>query len=242
MPTLENTFTSGALTSPADPYSQSFTVTSASLILVSVDIGDGTRTQTSVKWNTTESFTLVRNEDDANFESAQIWRLENPTPGTFNIAVDWAAGGPVQALVTISGWIDGKVSTSTANGAHAATANPSVTVADYVSGTDVLYATYASDQGAGGTSTESNTLIGEAEDVNSDSDFATQYKTGAGTSIGWTSEVIGDGLGNQGFWCIAAVAIKPAAGGPSAGTDTATAGLTESLNTVTVTLSIQESG
>jgi len=32
------------------------------------------------------------------------------------------------------------------------------------------------------------------------------------------------------------------AGGPSAGTDTATAGLTESLNTVSVTLRIQESG
>jgi len=235
MPTLENTFTSGALTSPADPYSQSFTVTSASLILVSVDIGDGTtRTLTSVKWNTTESFTLVRNEDNANFESAQIWRLENPTPGTFNIVVDWAAS-PHQALVTISGWINGKVSTSTPNGATAATANPSVTVADYVSGEDVLFATYANDLGDGGTSTESDTLIGEAEDVEGgDSDFATQYKTGAGTSIGWTASADG--------WCIAAVSIKPVVGGPSAGTDTATAGLTESLNTVTVTLSIQESG
>jgi hypothetical protein len=113
--------------------------------------------------------------------------------------------------VTISGWIDGKVSTSTPNGATAATANPSVTVADYVSGTDVLYATYASDLGDVGTSTESDTLIGEAEDVSAgDSDFATQYKTGAGTSIGWTAVQIGDGLGNQGFWCIAAVSIKPA--------------------------------
>jgi len=204
MPTLENTFTSGGLLSPADPYSQSFTVTSASLILVSVDIGDGTnRTVTSVKWNTTESFTLVRNEDDASFESAQIWRLENPTPGTFNIAVDWAVS-PAQALVTISGWINGKVSTSTPNGAKELnTANPSVTVADYVSGTDVLYATYASDLGNVGNSTESDTLIGEAEDVNSDSDFATQYKTGAGTSIGWTATVL------SGFWVIAAVSIKP---------------------------------
>jgi hypothetical protein len=205
MPTLENTFTSGALQAPADPYSQSFTVTSASLILVSVDIGDGTnRTVTSVKWNTTESFTLVRNEDDASFESAQIWRLENPTPGTFNIDVDWAAASPAQALVTISGWINGKVSTSTPNGAKALnTANPSVTVADYVSGTDVLYATYASDLGDVGTSTESDTLIGEAENVALDSDFATQYKTGAGTSIGWTATV------PSGFWVIAAVSIKP---------------------------------
>jgi len=204
MPTLENTFTSGALQAPADPYSQSFTVTSASLILVSVDMGDGTnRTVTSVKWNTTESFTLVRNQDDANFESAQIWRLENPTPGTFNIDVDWAAASPAQALVTISGWINGKVSTSTPNGATAATANPSVTVADYVSGTDVLYATYASDLGDVGTSTESDTLIGEAEDVGvGDSDFATQYKTGAGTSIGWTAVAGGP-------WVIAAVSIKP---------------------------------
>jgi len=214
MPTLENTFTSGGLLAPADPYSQSFTVTSASLILVSVDIGDnsGLRTVTSVKWNTTESFTLVRNEDDASFESAQIWRLENPTPGTFNIAVDWAAASPAEALVTISGWINGKVSTSTPNGATGATANPSVTVADYVSGTDVLYATYASDLGDVGTSTESDTLIGEAEDVSAgDSDFATQYKTGAGTSIGWTAVVIGNGLGSAGFWVIAAVSIKPAA-------------------------------
>ena len=205
MPTLENTFTSGGLTSPADPYSQSFTVTSAKLILVSVDIGDGTnRTVTSVKWNTTESFTLVKNQDDTFFESAQIWRLENPTPGTFNIAVDWAAGGPGQALVTISGWIDGKVSTSTPNGAmENHTANPSVTVADYVSGTDVLYATYASDLGTDGTSTESDTLIGEAENVALDSDFATQYKTGAGTSIGWTA------ISSNGFWTIAAVSIKP---------------------------------
>jgi len=210
MPTLENTFTSGALLAPADPYSQSFTVTSASLILVSVGIGDATRTLTSVKWNTTESFTLVRNEDDATFESAQIWRLENPTPGTFNIAVDWAAS-PGQALVTISGWIDGKVSTSTPNGATAATANPSVTVADYVSGTDVLYATYASDLGNVGTSTESDTLIGEAENVDGDSDFATQYKTGAGTSIGWTASAPSDGK-----WCIAAVSIKPAGGATQA--------------------------
>ena len=203
MPTLENTFTSGALSAPADPYSQSFTVTSAKLILVSVDIGDGTnRTLTSVKWNTTESFTLVKNQDDGVFESAQIWRLENPTPGTFNIAVDWAAS-PAQALVTISGWIDGKVSTSTPNGATASTANPSVIVADYVSGEDVLFATYASDLGNVGTSTESNTLIGEAEDVGGgDSDFATQYKTGAGTSIGWTAVAGGP-------WVIAAVSIKP---------------------------------
>jgi len=203
MPTLENTFTSGALLAPADPYSQSFTVTSAKLILVSVDIGDGTnRTLTSVKWNTTESFTLVKNQDDGVFESAQIWRLENPTPGTFNIAVDWAAS-PAQALVTISGWIDGKVSTSTPNGATASTANPSVIVADYVSGEDVLFATYASDLGNVGTSTESNTLIGEAEDVGGgDSDFATQYKTGAGTSIGWTAVAGGP-------WVIAAVSIKP---------------------------------
>jgi len=174
-----------------------------------VDIGDGTnRTLTSVKWNTTESFTLVKNQDDGVFESAQIWRLENPTPGTFNIVVDWAAS-PAQALVTISGWIGGKVSTSTPNGATAATANPSVTVADYVSGEDVLFATYASDLGNVGTSTESNTLIGEAEDVGGgDSDFATQYKTGAGTSIGWTAvAVVG------GSWVIAAVSIKPA-GGP----------------------------
>ena len=205
MPTLENTFTSGALQTPADPYSQSFTVTSASLILVSVDIGDSSlRTVTSVKWNTTESFTLVRNEDDTQFESAQIWRLENPTPGTFNIDVDWAAGGPVQALVTISGWINGKVSTSTPNGATGATANPSVIVADYVSETDVLYATYASDVGPDSASTESNTLIGEAEDVAGDSDFATQYKTGTGASIGWTAVAP---MGS--FWCVAAVSIKP---------------------------------
>jgi len=55
-----------------------------------------------------------------------------------------------------------------------------------------------------GTSTESDTLIGEAEDVGvGDSDFATQYKTGAGTSIGWTATV------PSGFWVIAAVSIKP---------------------------------
>jgi hypothetical protein len=204
MPTLENTFTSGALQTPADPYSQSFTVTSAKLILVSVDIGDSTnRTVTSVKWNTTESFTLVKNQDDTQFQSAQIWRLENPTPGTFNIAVDWAVS-PVQALVTISGWINGKVSTSTPNGATGATANPSVIVADYVSGTDVLYATYASDVGPDSASTESDTLIGEAENVASDSDFATQYKTGAGTSIGWTASAP-----ISSFWAIAAVSIKP---------------------------------
>jgi len=38
------------------------------------------------------------------------------------------------------------------------------------------------------------------------------------------------------------IRVTSVAGGPSAGTDTATAGLTESLNTVSVTLSIQESG
>jgi len=48
-------------------------------------------------------------------------------------------------------------------------------------------------------------------------------------------------IGSAG-WICALATFKAAAGGPSAGTDTATAGLTESLNTVSVTLSIQESG
>ena len=44
------------------------------------------------------------------------------------------------------------------------------------------------------------------------------------------------------FLAAGALVVKTATGGPSAGTDTATAGLSESLNTVSVTLSIQESG
>ena len=50
----------------------------------------------------------------------------------------------------------------------------------------------------------------------------------------------GDTNTRSGTWDVGA--DEYAAGGPSAGTDTATAGLTESLNTVSVTLSIQESG
>ena len=53
---------------------------------------------------------------------------------------------------------------------------------------------------------------------------------------------IGTPSSTNSFLAAGALVVKPATGGPSAGIDTATAGLSESLNTVSVTLSIQESG
>jgi hypothetical protein len=49
-------------------------------------------------------------------------------------------------------------------------------------------------------------------------------------------------LGTSRVWATNIIAFKPSAGGPSAGTDTATAGLTDTMRTVSVSLSIAESG
>ena len=59
--------------------------------------------------------------------------------------------------------------------------------------------------------------------------------TASTSTQGWT-------LGSSVGWYNHKINIKASAGGPFVVPDTATAGLTESLNTVTVTLSIQESG
>jgi len=82
------------------------------------------------------------------------------------------------------------------------------------------------------------TVLNEEEGGATHQTGQSAYKTvGTGNTDSFTST-----LGGSHVWCCCAVVYAAAAGGPSAGTDTATAGLTESLNTVTVTLSIQESG
>ena len=95
-----------------------------------------------------------------------------------------------------------------------------------------------------GTSLTSEQINSVAADAATDSAsvyYNNWYRILTATFAGGQATETAGGAANS-WGCAIACFKSVGAGGPSAGTDTATAGLTESLNTVSVTLSIQESG
>ena len=186
----------------------------ANKLVVTVGVGYGTlgtRTVSGVTYNGV-ALTNIASQDDGGFCRGEIWRLNDPPTGSaYSIVVTYGGTGPDSAAGAIS-FNGAAAAEGTPAGATNHTANPSITVADSASG-DIVVAVYASDIGPLGTSTESDTLIWEDEDVDGDCDYATQRKTatGANTVLGWTAIDI-TGFGE---WVIAAVAIKAGSFGPT---------------------------
>lgn len=189
------------------------------------------------------ALTKIKLQQDSGFESAEIWYLDNPASGSHTVSVSMSSGAP-QFFGTATGLIDAATGAGgTPNGSFGSTANPTLAIACAVG--DIVIGAYASDIGdQGGTSagatTETGTLIGEAEDVSADSDFSAQYYTAASTSqnISWTAAAVGSGE-----WAICGVAFSAASGGsnttitPSAGSLTLTgvAPVATRQNTITPT-------
>lgn len=187
---------------------------SANKLVVNVSVGSSaiaTINISTVTYNGV-SLSLIRENDDGNFEMVSSWYLDNPASGANTVVV--TTNFTVQQLMAgASSWI-GALAGAPANSYTATgnTANPSVTVVDSASG-DAVIGAYASDVGPTATTTNNGTTIYDAEDVSSDSDFAAQYYTASGANhvASWTCSA--SGAGND--WAIHAFAIKsaPGAGG-----------------------------
>jgi hypothetical protein len=147
---------------------------------------------------------VVRQDAATDWSHVEIWERNNPDIATGNVVVSYGTG---QFQIAASGisFIDAAATNGTGVGAAASTANPSVTVTDSANG-DIVVGVLWSDTGSDATTTEGGTLIGEDEDIASDSDSNRQRytATGANQVVSWTCS------DTASPWAIAAVAIKSA--------------------------------
>lgn len=82
-------------TSAADPLTvSSVTVPANGCILAFVTRGGGSDVLSTIKWNTTETFTVITNFHDKSSAGADIgaWILHNPTATTANVDLDYSTG------------------------------------------------------------------------------------------------------------------------------------------------------
>lgn len=177
----------------------------ATKLVVGNGNGNGTLPSlTSVTYNGV-ALTRIALKNDANFTTSEMWRLNNPPIGTFNIVATLPANSD-QAAGAISFIGADPAEGPESNDAQIGVSNPSITVAS-VAG-DIVLAQFVSDVGDTGASTENATLIWEDEDVDLDCDYGMQRKVAVGTSttLGWTSAAP-----PAGGWSIVGIAIKPLA-------------------------------
>lgn len=220
---------SGTPTSGGNVTITGFTVTSANRIMVGIGVGTGSADPAAVIQSGdvdrgAQTFTRVSSSraTDGVFEGVEWWELTSPTAGSANIVVTNAIGGNIQLFVCAISFID-STGISAASINTGTSANPTVTVAASASG-NIVVSVSANDNSTGGT-TQSGTLIGEAEDVSSDSDFNAQYQTaiGANTVCVWVNIGTGDG------WAASGLAVTGAASGLTVGI----AGETDSAQPIT---------
>jgi hypothetical protein len=172
------------------------------------------RTVTGITWNTSENLTgpsvvEANAETPPSFTRNEMWYLDSPTSGTFNVVVTWdgAARGNVCAI-GLSG---------TATGAPAANAVQATSAALAVASTatGIIVSCYYIDDGDGTTialtaGTSQYNAIGSAT-AGGTSDrmgVATQAGTGSSVSTTWTPT----GAGTQPAHLVFAISV-PAAGG-----------------------------
>lgn len=154
----------------------------------------------------------VANGTDTNFEGAEIWELNSPPIGTFQILATCDV-----TFVQRSGHAISWTNAAAADGApavnHGTGANPSVTVPDTANG-DYVISICVSDEGSNFTLNENGTLIGEDENHaggDSDTNCQRQVATGASTVCGWTAGSSGQG------WAAVGIGIKDAGAGGGGG-------------------------
>lgn len=195
--------------------SSSETLVSSNLLLVALSFGDShfsgpTPSILSVTWSVgSQAMSLVASSgiSDGTWSSVIWYYLNNPNPGTGTVTATF--GDTLgQIAIHVAGVIGaGTLRTpSTANGF---TADPAVTVGNAVAG-DLIVAVVSNDNN-NGVITEANTLIFEAEDLGSDTNHNSQYKTATGgDTMSWTNLVSDPAVG----WAASAFAIAASAGGP----------------------------
>lgn len=193
----------------------SFTVTAANLMLVAISVGDDFpigADATTVTWNTSQTLTQIGSSsaDDGNWASVTWYRLYNPTAATASVAVVVNGFTPDQLavhVVTFTGADIAGTPLGTPSTASGTSANPSVTVVDSANG-DIVAAVSCNDNESGAT-TPANTEIFEVENLGSDTDHNSQYKTatGASTVMSWTQSGSGSG------WAASGLAVKASGGG-----------------------------
>lgn len=208
---VENVFNGGAAL-VSDVLSFSVTVTSANKIVVAVTWGYTVNTAIIDVTRNGQTFTqIVQKNDGSPFEHAALFYLDSPNAGTSDVAVHFGAtpnqwwAGAATLLDAASGCVD----FSSNSGSSSA---PSTTVAGTANG-DIVISALATDLGPDGATSNTGSTIYDAEDIGSDSDFASQYQTASGpnTACSWSSPAV-----SGGEWANAAAAFRSATPLPSA--------------------------
>ena len=191
-----------------------------------------------------QAMTLI---NSVTFNTYKIFCFELHTDATIAtgaqvLGASWT-GSLSSATITLFGFsVSGADQTTgyqnftSASDASGTTNNPSVTITS--ADGNIAVASFADDNASsftvGGTShsppeVDERDLTGNYQLVYNDTSSASKQINGT--------------LGSNKPWGVCGVdVVAVSAGGPSAGTDTATAGLTDTMKTVSVSLSIQESG
>jgi len=142
----------------------------------------------SVTYNGVAASLVIREDASVGWSHQEIWKLVNPAIGA---AHNWVinhvedAANRQVACVAVSFNDAGVVKTP--NSAEGTGANGSVTVADSANG-DIVVSAIFSDVGPISVTTEGGTLLGEDENIASDSDYNAQRQNavGANTVCSWT--------------------------------------------------------
>jgi hypothetical protein len=159
----------------------------------------------TITWNSgAQSFTGIPSskEGDGNFCGTKWYYLDNPASGSSGIVITNNAGGTVQMAAGAIGYTDAGL-THTAYINTASTANPSVTCTGSANGDDVLGILF-SDTGPVATTTETDTLIGEVENLSADTDCNVQVGSATGASFvsDWTCSDTTNG------WSVSALTVN----------------------------------
>lgn len=189
-----------------------FTVTAANLLLVAISHGGSSvaAAGATVKWNTTETLTLVASSGvDAGFSSVAWYRLDNPTATTAN--VNAVQEGAEQVGIHVVSFTDADLTLGTPKTATGTGTNPSIVDIASAAGNIVVSALCTDNENQ--TTTEAGTLIFEVEGLASDTDHNSQYQTAAGatTTASWTN------ASTQGTdWAASGLAVAGTGGAPAA--------------------------
>lgn len=215
---VENVAGNSAVGSASTLQISAFTITAANLLLVAATLGDDTPAASVVTGITANgaAMTAVASSgaSDGIWASCVWYRKDTPAAGNIIASYSGVIDASTQKALHAVSFTDADLTLGTPSATNGTTANPSVTVADSASG-DIVVACVANDN-EGGNTVQANTLIFEVENLNSDTDHSSQYKTatGANTVMSWTQSGSGNG------WAASGLAVSAGAGGPATITGT----------------------
>lgn len=205
---IDQRVNSGTIATTPQPVAVTLAASSQLFVFI---FGEGGETVSTVKWNTTESLTLIDTKRDSIASATYVYcyGLANPTSGTHNVDVVWSAapsGGGFVAVISTTGG-DTTTAWRTAQNRNDTTGTgPGLTLANSQNGDQVFHAanviatTIVFDGSEVTTSTVDNDIAGSGFSAG----VSTLAATGANTVVGCT---------DQSFYCEVAFAAIPASGG-----------------------------